>query len=100
MLGSVRKAMRKGSNQKSSDIEMNERSLITSETSARTNIVTIPPTWDGMASRLILTVLNLESKVLYPCLFQCCATAFTQDFLGKASSMTPEERQVCRKAVH
>ncbi len=100
MLGSVRRAMRKGSNQKSSDIEMNERSLITSETSARTNIVTIPPTCDGMASKLILTVLNLEPKVLARCLFQCCATAFTQGFSGKASGMTPEERQVCRKAVH
>lgn len=83
MLGSVRRAMRNGSNQKSSDIEMNDRSLITSDTSARANMVTIPPTWEGMASRLILIVLNLELMYKMRPLSRYCGEVLTQDSLGK-----------------
>lgn len=57
--------MRHGRTQKSSDIDTNERSLTVSETSASANIVTMPPTREGIASRLIVTVLNLRYKISY-----------------------------------
>ena len=53
--------MRKGSNQTSSDIEINDRSLTASETMVSTSMLNTRPIVDGMVSKLVSTVLKLFS---------------------------------------